>query len=161
MKDKIRARKHRLPRKEYIGKKDYTVTTDTFERKPLFLDPRNVDFCVGILRDVADDYLFDVIIYCFMPDHLHLLIRGNSAISNMLDFAKIFKQRTGFHYPDKVEHPLWMKDYYDHIIRNGQDFDEAVSYIANNPVRAGLVDDPLDYPNLGSFGDDVEEIIKV
>jgi REP element-mobilizing transposase RayT len=95
-----------------------------------------------------------------MPDHLHLLIRGNEAISNMLDFVKISKQRTGFNYLDKRNHPLWMKDYYDHIIRNEQDFDDSVSYIANNPVRAGLVDDPLDDPNLGSLVDDVGEIIK-
>ena len=30
---------------------------------------------------------------------------------------------------------LWQRDYYEHILRNQQDFDEAAGYIAGNPVR--------------------------
>ena len=159
MKSKFRARKHRLPRKEYIGFKEYAITTDTYKRENRFYDPGTIDFCVEYLGKVAVNYDFDVILYCFMPDHLHLLIRGNSAVSNMLDYIKIFKQKTGYYYPEKTTHKLWMKDYYDHIIRNEREFDEAIGYIANNPVVAGIVDDPLDYPNLGSLVDDVASII--
>ena len=30
---------------------------------------------------------------------------------------------------------LWHHGYYEHILRNQQDFDEAAGYIAGNPVR--------------------------
>ena len=30
---------------------------------------------------------------------------------------------------------LWQRGYYEHILRNQQDFDEAAGYIAGNPVR--------------------------
>ena len=28
---------------------------------------------------------------------------------------------------------LWQKSYYDHVIRNQQDYDEILTYIENNP----------------------------
>ena len=30
---------------------------------------------------------------------------------------------------------LWQRGYYEHILRNQQDFDEAAGYIAGNPFR--------------------------
>jgi REP element-mobilizing transposase RayT len=33
---------------------------------------------------------------------------------------------------------FWFEDYFDRYIRNAKHFENAVSYIENNPVRAGL-----------------------
>ena len=35
--------------------------------------------------------------------------------------------------------PLWQKSYYDHVIRNQQDYDETRQYIENNPSKWMLV----------------------
>ena len=34
---------------------------------------------------------------------------------------------------------LWQKSYYDHVIRNQQDYDETWQYIENNPTRWMLI----------------------
>jgi REP element-mobilizing transposase RayT len=36
--------------------------------------------------------------------------------------------------------------FFDHIVRNQQDFEETLEYIRMNPVRRGLVKNPEDWP---------------
>jgi hypothetical protein len=47
----------------------------------------------------------------------------------------------------------WQKDSYDHVLRNAergpQEFQNTARYIANNPVRAGIVEAAEDYPFAG------------
>ncbi|MDD2237097.1 MAG: hypothetical protein PHG65_07820 [Kiritimatiellae bacterium] len=42
--------------------------------------------------------------------------------------------------------PLWQRDYWDRFIRDRQHYETALHYIENNPVAAGLVDHPADWP---------------
>lgn len=44
---------------------------------------------------------------------------------------------------------LWQTRFYDHVIRNAQDFEENLDYIAMNPVVAGYVSHPSFYPYTG------------
>lgn len=46
----------------------------------------------------------------------------------------------------------WQPNFYDHLIRSGEDWREQAWYIALNPVRAGLVSRFADYPFTGSLG---------
>ena len=40
---------------------------------------------------------------------------------------------------------LWQRESFDHILRRDEDLIEKAEYIANNPVRAGLVARPEEY----------------
>ncbi len=42
--------------------------------------------------------------------------------------------------------PFWQHESYDHWVRNHDEFCRIEAYIENNPVRAGLVLEPGDYP---------------
>jgi hypothetical protein len=42
------------------------------------------------------------------------------------------------------------KNFYDHIIRNDENYEKVIYYILNNPVRAGIVDHWKKYPYKGS-----------
>ena len=46
-----------------------------------------------------------------------------------------FKYLTGQWLAENCPEFEWQKDYHDHIIRNSEDGDEHVVYIACNPVR--------------------------
>ncbi len=35
----------------------------------------------------------------------------------------------------KIGEPIWQKLYFDHIIRNRQDYEEHIEYIYENPIR--------------------------
>lgn len=41
---------------------------------------------------------------------------------------------------------LWQDGYYERVLRRDEDSPAVIDYILNNPVRAGLVDDPLAFP---------------
>ena len=51
--------------------------------------------------------------------------------------------------------PLWQPEFFDHLLRSDESLREKIAYVHNNPVRAGLVKDPKDWPykgNLGNWG---------
>jgi len=84
--------------------------------------------------------------YLLMPDHLHLLLQGNSPSSDLLSFVKTFKHKTTFHFRSKTGKTLWQISFFDHILRTAEDLSKTAEYILLNPVRAGLVKRPEDYP---------------
>ena len=87
--------------------------------------------------------------YCFMPDHLHLLLSGDKT-SSLKDFMRAFKQKSSFHFKKTSGKALWQRSYYDHILRKEEDIREIALYIFRNPIRKGLVSRIRDYPFLGS-----------
>jgi len=82
-----------------------------------------------------------------MPDHYHLIraLAGKKSLSEILrsidHFSvrkiNLFLSRTG---------KLWEDGFYDHAIRNQDDFREIVEYIHNNPVKNGLAESTDEYP---------------
>jgi hypothetical protein len=42
--------------------------------------------------------------------------------------------------------PFWQAESYDHWVRDENQFERIVAYIENNPVKAGFVTRPEDYP---------------
>ena len=42
--------------------------------------------------------------------------------------------------------PFWQKESYDHWVRNASELERIRAYIETNPVKAGLVQNPQDYP---------------
>src|SRR5688572_16366179 len=47
-----------------------------------------------------------VLVYCLMPDHLHLLI-DNPDGADVIKFVRHFKQMTGYSYKRATETQLW------------------------------------------------------
>jgi REP element-mobilizing transposase RayT len=42
--------------------------------------------------------------------------------------------------------PVWYREYWDRYIRNKRYYEETAAYIHSNPVAAGLVEAPNDWP---------------
>ena len=55
---------------------------------------------------------------------------------------------------------FWQEESYDHLVRHEGEFEKILSYIEENPVRAGLVRTVLEYPFVGSQTYDIKEIIE-
>ena len=83
--------------------------------------------------------------YVVMPDHLHFIIniRERHTGRSLQDAMHFFKTMTTNEYimgvksgalPPFNKRP-WQKSYYDHVIRNQQDYNEVWEYIENNPVK--------------------------
>ena len=87
--------------------------------------------------------------YVIMPDHIHLIvtIEERHAGRSLPDVMAFFKTMTTNEYMRGVkagvlpafQKKLWQKSYYDHVIRNQQDYNEIWEYIENNPKKWRLL----------------------
>ena len=112
------------------------------------------------LRVAAERHGCIVAIYCFMPEHLHVILHGQHESANTWQTMVEFKQRSGFWLKQHRPGTVWQKDFYDHVIRRDEDLGAQVRYIAGNPVRKGLVTDWSEYPHTGAIGIDLDVVIS-
>jgi putative transposase len=90
--------------------------------------------------------------YCeiavLMPDHVHLLVNipDENRVSRIVGIWKAGVARN-----HKIS---WQRNFFDHRLRGGESAEEKFQYILNNPVRAGLVEDPLKWPYVWIAGRD-------
>jgi putative transposase len=145
-------RRHiRLYPRDYCGFARFFITICCAGREPLLTSPSVCQWLIDLLRAEAAAASFLLMAYCFMPDHLHLLLESGAPSCNFIRFIKAFKQKSGYAYQQKTDHKLWQRYFYDHILR-GVDSPASVAwYIWLNPVRAGLCHTAQDYPFSGSF----------
>ena len=92
-----------------------------------------------MLREQSGRDQVDVLAYCFMPDHIHLLICVNGEV-DMVRFMQALKGKTDeFELAIRAEGQLCAAKFRDHVLRESEDEDEHLRYILANPVRAGFV----------------------
>ena len=130
----FRRKRNRLPLEVYHGERAYSLTLACGHRRTVFVDEGLVGSFLETLRSCAEKHAFAVLAYCFMPDHLHLLVEGGAG-SDLQQFVKDFRQRTGYAYRLVSGEPLWQKSYHDHVLRREEDVRDAARYIVTNPVR--------------------------
>jgi REP element-mobilizing transposase RayT len=124
----------------------YSITINVFDRKPYFLEYNFTERIIDCLCESRKESNCVVIVYCFMPDHLHLITSPQNEGISILDFINKFKGRStkiardvlGIQY-------LWQRRYFDHKIRDNEDLNAQILYILNNPVRKGIVQKYEDY----------------
>lgn len=85
-----------------------------------------------------------------MPDHVHLLVAGTAADACLPSFVAGFKQASGHGYVGMRRERLRQSGYQDRVLRGEETTEPVIRYILANPVRAGLVQHPADYPHSGS-----------
>ncbi len=153
------SRPRRLEHFSYVGPALYFLTFCARNRRPTFVESSVFDATLGKFRNVAIRESFAVLAYCFMPDHAHLLVEGLKESSDLRRFAKLMKQHSGAAHALQTGQPLWQEGYYDRVLREEEDVKEVARYILDNPVRAGLVRTPSEYPYLGSDVWSLEELL--
>jgi len=141
----------RLDAARYTGKTVYFVTQCCHERRKYFADSARCEWLLSHLRSISAACSFAIPAYCFMPDHVHLLVDGLLATSDFLNFIKSLKIRTSREFAAENGASLWQKKYFDHILRPKESMDAVAWYIWLNPVREGLAPAPGIYPYAGSF----------
>jgi putative transposase len=141
----------RLPRDQYIGRKIYFATLCCQDRFPIFRDAYRCKIAIDALKGVSGSMRFLVHAYCLMPDHLHLLVEGQLAGSNLVKFVAQWKQLKGYMFRRELLPRFWQRRFYDHVLREAKDSEAVAWYIWMNPVRKGMVAEPHEYPSSGSF----------
>ena len=47
--------------------------------------------------------------------------------------------------------PIWQRGFFDHLLRSVDSYGQKWNYVRENPVRAGLVAKPEDWPYAGEI----------
>jgi putative transposase len=132
----------RLKTFDYLGFYRYFLTICACDRTRIFTDDQSVGRVLMELSRTADDQHFLVIAYCFMPDHVHLLVEGRHPAADFREFVRLFKQRSSFAWKRNNGTTLWQRSYFEHVLRDDEDTTSVAKYILENPVRGNLVERP-------------------
>ena len=148
-------KQNRIPEYDYNQNGAYFVTICTQDRKPILStivgDGFPVPKPIGL---IADEYIrkipekyppVSVDRYVIMPDHIHILLRiytnpngtGNPSptLGNIIGWYKYQVTKQVNAQYNMAGERLFQRSYYDHVIRNQQDYDEIWQYIENNPRK--------------------------
>ena len=151
--DNLRTRKNtlRLRGFDYSLRRIYFVTIVTLNRRKIFLNRVIARATLDCLLQLREKRSFNLYQYCLMPDHFHALIGSGPSGLSLSAICGAFKSLSTTAYWRWSEGRLWQPRFFDHIIRNEQDFCETTEYIRMNPVRKGLVSHWQDWPFTGAI----------
>ena len=138
----------RLPLPVYSQGNAFFITITTHLKHPWFqLHPKLSQEAIQIIRQLASLRHAAVYSWCIMPDHVHLLLQDQEVV----DFVRLFKGKmTPKARKIEAERRLWQRSFFDHALRKEESLTNIACYIWENPVRAGMVDEPEKYPFSGS-----------
>ena len=108
---------------------------------------------------VAEKEGFAILVYCFMPDHVHLLVEGLRGDSDARKFIIKTKQCSAHAYATTFGERLWQPFGHEHIVRDDEKVWVVARYILENPVRAGLARCVREYPFVGSQIFDLDAVL--
>jgi len=134
----IRKNSLRLRNFDYASHSHF-VTIVTQDRKKFFDDKRIAASTIETLLKIREKYNFNLYSYCLMPDHFHGLIGIGDSGMTLGRICGAFKSLSTRQFWKFYQGKLWQRQFFDHVIRNEEDFFETVGYIRLNPVRAKLV----------------------
>jgi len=141
----------RLRHFDYSTPHVYHLTWGTLARKPVLSHSVIVMPLVEELEREAKSGEMLLYVYCFMPDHVHVLLSPLGE-QDVASFVQAYKSKTTWLYWKTGNHGrLWQHGFYDRILRQEEDIKQVGKYILENPVRKRLVDDFREYPFSGSL----------
>ena len=131
----------------------YFVTTDTWQRRRLFQNADLACLVEETLFKYRDDGHYFIHRYVVMPDHLHVLLTPGST-TTLEKAVQLIKGGSSHEIGKRhgMRFPVWHAGFTEHLIRDEVDFDSHVRYIDSNPVKAGLAENPEDYPHGSARG---------
>lgn len=141
----------------------YFVTFTTYERSPVFHDAEAGQLFLAELRKLRIELGFLLLGYVVMPEHVHLVIVPSSGagLSKVIQHVKgrfswLYSRKNGAHGK------LWQSRYYETVVRDEASLLRRIQYVEGDPVRAGIVSRPEEYPFSSAAGgrDDLDRYLS-
>ncbi len=86
-----------------------------------------------------DETRYRLFAWCIMPNHVHVIARvfPGETLATVLHSWKSFSAKRAMQILGS--HGIfWQREYYDHLIRNEEEFERSIRYVADNPAKANL-----------------------
>ena len=138
------------------------ITFSCYRRVPFLRSVRAKNVFVQILDEVRNRYVFSLVGYVVMPEHVHLLI-GEPAKGTPSTVVQVLKQRVSrrlrrkrraataqlsltFARGEGALPRFWQRRFYDFNVWSLKKRVEKLHYMHMNPLKRKLVDHPKDWP---------------
>ena len=151
----------RLPRLFIKGCPQHLIQRGN-NRQAIFFSDEDYTVYLDKLKDFSEQYEVSVHAYVLMTNHVHLLVstEHEGAISKMMQsigryyvlYINKNYQRTG---------TLWEGRYRSTIVDSDNYLLTVMRYIEMNPVRAGMVEHPAEYPWSSYQANGVGKVIEL
>ena len=140
---------NRLPEYDYSQNGAYFITICTKERRKILSHIVGDDAHIVPTQygSIVERYILnapEIEKYVIMPDHVHMIVRlddgtmwasspteKNRQKSRIASIVRSLKTLV----TKEIGEPIFQRSYYDHVIRNRQDYNEVWEYIENNPRK--------------------------
>ena len=135
----------RLPRVD-LPNATYFASVDTAGRRAWFADRSRAEM---LCRLICAERGRSVLLHAFvvMPHHYHLLVTllGDHRLPRVIQRINSLSARRINRSVGRSGR-LWARRFYDHVVRNLDDFQECFNYIHENPRVSGMVASPAECP---------------
>jgi len=147
--------------KEVKWKKTFKLVDEYLDHSPAvrhLADERLATVIRDAILHFADER-YQLLSYSVMPSHIHWVFRPLDAWTQTWDWIATKKSPR-----ERIMHSLksytarscnrilgrkgtfWQDESYDHIVRDEEELARICEYVEANPVKAGLVQDPTEWP---------------
>lgn len=133
----------------------FTVNLAQRHKNQLLVE--NIDLLREMFRDVKARRPFFIDAIVVLPEHLHTIWTLPEGDADFKTRWSLIKAGFSRHIPlgerrsesrvKRGERGIWQRRYWEHVIRDEQDFERHVDYIHWNPVKHGWVKRVADWPH--------------
>ncbi len=93
----------------------------------------------------GDDDRYRLLAWCIMPNHVHVVIDQRGDLADIVRRWKSWSARQINVHLKRSGH-VWRREYFDRFARNEKQLGLMIDYVECNPVAAGLVASPAEWP---------------
>jgi len=134
----------------------YFFTVNLLVRKNNDLLVRHIDLLRRAVASVRKSHPFIIHAWVVLPEHMHCIMELPEGDANFairwqlikLIFSKSIpatEYRTAVQLKHK-ERGIWQRRYWEHLIRDQNDFNHHIDYVHINPLKHSLVQRVIDWP---------------
>ena len=139
-------------RRPAIAGGTYFITQVTYQRIPWLCSDLGRKALREAIAKVREKYPFEINAFVLLPDHFHCLWTLPEEDKDFSVRLRLIKTYVTKHYGEQLginaevslsrqkrkEKNLWQRRFWEHLIRDEQDYAVHCDYIHYNPVRHGL-----------------------
>ena len=137
-------------RRVFVPGGTYFFTLVTWHRRPLLASEERIELLRNAFRHIKAERPFVIEGIVVMPDHLHCILRLPSGDADYPGRWREIKQRFSRAVDIRTNHrnerPVWQRRFYEHLVRDENDWCRHMDYLHYNPVKHGLVRRVAEWP---------------
>jgi putative transposase len=134
----------RLPR-IILANTPHHITQRGNRKQTTFFNDGDYDFYLKNMHEMAEKFGVEVVSYCLMPNHVHLLLVPHSKDSLVQMISYLHEKYSKFiNARFNWKGHLWQGRFFSTPL-SSQHYENCISYIESNPIRAGLVQEISEY----------------